>query len=216
MAISAAVAVGPVADALVAKVGERMAALAVGPATDEKAELGPVVTSAAHKRIGALIERGVQEGATLVRDGRGLAVDGHEHGYFVGPTLFDDVAPGMAIYDEEVFGPVLVTVRVGSFEEALALVNAGPYGNGAAIFTRSGVAARRFQREATAGMIGINVSIPVPVAYYSFGGWKQSLFGDQHVYGPEGFRFFTRGKVVTSRWAASQDDGVTLSFPTHG
>jgi malonate-semialdehyde dehydrogenase (acetylating) / methylmalonate-semialdehyde dehydrogenase len=215
MAISAAIAVGPIADALVAKVGERMATLQVGPAIDAQAELGPVVTGAAQARVTALIERGVEEGATLVLDGRGIAINGYERGYFVGPTLFDDVRPGMAVYDEEIFGPVLVNVRVDSFEEAVALVNGSRYGNGAAIFTRSGVAARRFQREATAGMIGINVPIPVPVSYYSFGGWKESLFGDQHIYGPEGFRFYTRGKVVTSRWAALQDDGVTLSFPTH-
>jgi malonate-semialdehyde dehydrogenase (acetylating)/methylmalonate-semialdehyde dehydrogenase len=157
----------------------------------------------------------VEEGAELVVDGRDLVVEGHEGGYFLGPCVFDHVKPGMRVYDEEIFGPVLVVVRADSYPEALALVNDNPYGNGAAIFTCDGGAARLFEQQATAGMIGVNVPIPVPMAYHSFGGWKQSLFGDLHVHGPDGVRFYTRGKVVTTRWPdPATHQGVNLGFPT--
>jgi malonate-semialdehyde dehydrogenase (acetylating)/methylmalonate-semialdehyde dehydrogenase len=175
--------------------------------------MGPLVAREAKERMLAYIDRGLHAGAELVDDGRTVDIDGD--GFFVGPTVFDRVKPGMDIYDDEVFGPMLGVVRVESLDAALAMVAENPYGNGASIFTRSGAAARRFQNEVDAGMVGINVPIPVPVGYYSFGGWGDSLFGDTHLYGPEGFHFYTRGKVVTSRWP--QDDaegvGVTLAFP---
>jgi malonate-semialdehyde dehydrogenase (acetylating) / methylmalonate-semialdehyde dehydrogenase len=159
------------------------------------------------------VERGVADGAELVVDGRGFAVPGHERGFFLGPCLFDRVTPGMTIYTDEIFGPVLVVVRTGSYDEALALVNASPYANGVAVFTNDGGAARRFQHEVQVGMVGINVPVPVPMAYYSFGGWKASLFGDAHVHGREGVQFYTRGKVVTSRWPDPRERGVNLGFP---
>jgi malonate-semialdehyde dehydrogenase (acetylating)/methylmalonate-semialdehyde dehydrogenase len=214
MAISVAVAVGPVADALVEKVAERAKALRTGPATGEGVDMGPVVSGQARDRVRSYIDGGVEAGARLVRDGREVEVAGAPDGFFVGPTVFDEVRPGMAIYDDEVFGPLLGVVRVESLDEALELVNASPYGNGAAIFTRSGGAARRFQTEVSAGMVGINVPIPVPVGPYSFGGWNDSLFGDTHLYGPEGFHFYTRGKVVTSRWPDDEPVGVNLVFPS--
>jgi malonate-semialdehyde dehydrogenase (acetylating)/methylmalonate-semialdehyde dehydrogenase len=166
--------------------------------------MGPVITRAARDRIAAAIDGGVADGATLVVDGRAHGIAGHERGFFVGPTLFDRVTPAMAVYREEIFGPVLVVVRVPSLADAIALVNANPYANGAALFTRSGHAARRFQQECDVGMAGINVPIPVPMAFYSFGGWRNSLFGDLHVHGMDGVRFYTRTKVVTGRWP---DDG---------
>jgi malonate-semialdehyde dehydrogenase (acetylating)/methylmalonate-semialdehyde dehydrogenase len=211
MAVSIAVAVGAAGDALIAAVRERVAALTVGPATDPAAEMGPLVTGAARDRVEGYIDAGVEEGAALVADGREPGVDGG--GFFVGPTVFDGVREGMSIYDDEIFGPVLGIVRTETYDEALELVNRNPYGNGAAIFTSSGGAARRFQQEVEAGMVGINVAIPVPVGFYSFGGWGDSLFGDTHVYGPEAFRFYTRGKVVTSRWPHSEPVGVSLAFP---
>jgi len=213
MAISAAVVVGDIADRLVPALKERMAKLRVGPATDPKAELGPLVSKEAKARVESLIERGVQEGATLVVDGRGIRIPGHEEGFFVGPTLFDRVTPDMEIYKQEIFGPVLVMLRVETLDEALALIERNPYGNGCSIFTNDGAAARHFERHASAGMVGINVPIPVPVGSYSFGGWKSSLFGDQHIYGPEGFRFYTRAKVVTTRWHEVETVGVNLRFP---
>src|SRR5512139_3193519 len=204
MAISVVVAVGDVADALVARLAERARRVTVGPGTGTDVEMGPVITAAARDRIVGYIDRGVGEGATLVVDGRRPTVPGHERGFFVGPTLFDQVTPVMTIYREEIFGPVLCVVRVESLAAAIALVNANPYANGVALFTRSGHAARRFQEDIEVGMIGINVPIPVPMAFYSFGGWRNSLFGDLHVHGMDGVRFYTRGKAVTARWP---DDG---------
>ncbi|HEY3180894.1 MAG TPA: CoA-acylating methylmalonate-semialdehyde dehydrogenase [Casimicrobiaceae bacterium] len=203
MAISAIVAVGDVADTLVAKLAERARLVSVG-AGDGDVEMGPVITCAARDRIVGLIDRGVADGAKLVVDGRRPTVPGHDRGFFVGATLFDEVTSDMAIYREEIFGPVLSVVRVPSLTDAVALINANPYANGAAIFTRSGHAARRFQRDVEVGMAGINVPIPVPMAFYSFGGWRNSLFGDLNVHGTDGVRFYTKLKTVTSRWP---DDG---------
>jgi malonate-semialdehyde dehydrogenase (acetylating)/methylmalonate-semialdehyde dehydrogenase len=214
MAISASVTVGAAAEPLLERVVARIAKLRVGPGHDEKNDMGPVVTPAARDRILGYIESGLKEGAALLADGRALKVDGYEDGFFIGPTLFDKTTPQMQIYRDEIFGPVLVNVRAESLDEALALINANPYGNGTAIFTRSGAAARRFQSEVQVGMVGVNVPIPVPVGYYSFGGWKASLFGDLHIYGPDAFRFYTRGKVVTTRWHES-NAGMNLGFPTH-
>jgi malonate-semialdehyde dehydrogenase (acetylating) / methylmalonate-semialdehyde dehydrogenase len=212
MAIATAVAVGDAGDQLVERLGRRAKALRIGPAASDDAEMGPLATAAAKDRVLSYIDAGAEAGATLVCDGRQQT---EEQGFFVGPTIFDDVEPDMSVYRDEVFGPVLTVVRVASLGEAIDLIRRNRYGNGAAIFTRSGAAARRFQREASAGMIGINVPIPVPVSYYSFGGWKHSLFGDQHLYGEEGFRFFTRAKVVTSRWPNDEvAEGVNLSFPS--
>jgi malonate-semialdehyde dehydrogenase (acetylating)/methylmalonate-semialdehyde dehydrogenase len=214
MAVSVAVTVGDVADPLLAKVRDRIGALTVGPGSDASSDMGPLVSERHHAKVAGLVEAGVEEGAELVVDGRDLVVDGHESGYFLGPCVFDRVRPGMRVYDEEIFGPVLVVVRADSYPEALELVNENPYGNGAAIFTRDGGAARLFEQQATAGMIGVNVPIPVPMAYHSFGGWKGSLFGDLHMHGPEGVRFYTRGKVVTTRWPDPSQRGVNLGFPT--
>ena len=204
MAISAVVAVGDVADALVAALAARAARIRTGPGNVPGVEMGPVITRAARDRIATAIDGGVADGAALVVDGRAPGIAGHEQGFFVGPTLFDRVTPAMAVYREEIFGPVLVVVRVPSLADAIALVNANPYANGAALFTRSGFAARRFQQECDVGMAGVNVPIPVPMAFYSFGGWRNSLFGDLHVHGMDGVRFYTRTKVVTGRWP---DDG---------
>src|SRR6266699_3541244 len=200
MAISAVVAVGDAGDTLVAKLKEKAEDTKVGPGRDKASEMGPVVTPQARDRILGYVDRGEQAGATLVVDGRGLVVDGHEDGFFVGPCLFDRVTTDMDIYTDEIFGPVLVVLRAGTFAEAIDIVNANPYGNGTAIFTSSGQAAKKFQRNVQVGMIGINVPIPVPMAFYSFGGWKDSLFGDTHVHGPEGIRFYARAKAITSRW----------------
>jgi malonate-semialdehyde dehydrogenase (acetylating)/methylmalonate-semialdehyde dehydrogenase len=204
MAISAVVAVGDVADTLVAALAARAARIRTGPGNVPGVEMGPVITRAARDRIAAAIDGGVADGAALVVDGRAPGIAGHEQGFFVGPTLFDRVTPAMAVYREEIFGPVLVVVRVPSLADAIALVNANPYANGAALFTRSGFAARRFQQECDVGMAGVNVPIPVPMAFYSFGGWRNSLCGDLHVHGMDGVRFYTRTKVVTGRWP---DDG---------
>jgi malonate-semialdehyde dehydrogenase (acetylating) / methylmalonate-semialdehyde dehydrogenase len=218
MAISAVVAVGDAGDALVASLRAKALDVRVGPGRDRSSEMGPVVTAEARDRITGYVDRGVAAGAALVVDGRGLTVTGHERGFFVGPTLFDHVSTDMDIYRDEIFGPVLVVLRASTFGEALDIVNANPYGNGTAIFTSSGRAARDFQRNVQVGMIGVNVPIPVPMAFYSFGGWKDSLFGDTHVHGPEGVRFYTRAKAVTSRWpdAAGRPDqhGANLQFPT--
>jgi malonate-semialdehyde dehydrogenase (acetylating)/methylmalonate-semialdehyde dehydrogenase len=215
MAVSVAVTVGDVAEPLIAKVKERIAKLNIGPGTDASSDMGPLVSERHHEKVAGLVDAGVEEGAELVVDGRDLVVEGHEGGYFLGPCVFDHVKPGMRVYDEEIFGPVLVVVRADTYPEALALVNENPYGNGAAIFTCDGGAARLFEQQATAGMIGVNVPIPVPMAYHSFGGWKSSLFGDLHVHGPDGVRFYTRGKVVTSRWPdPATHQGVNLGFPT--
>jgi malonate-semialdehyde dehydrogenase (acetylating)/methylmalonate-semialdehyde dehydrogenase len=214
MAISAVVTVGDIADELVAKISERIGGLAVGEGRGDH-DMGPLVTSAHRDKVTSYLDAGVQAGATLVVDGRDHLVKGEETGFWLGPTLFDHVTPEMALYTDEIFGPVLSVLRVGTYPDALALVNANPYGNGAAIFTHDGGAARQFQSEVEVGMVGINVPIPVPVAYYSFGGWKHSLFGDTHAYGAEGVHFYTRGKVVTSRWLDPSHGGVNLGFPQH-
>jgi malonate-semialdehyde dehydrogenase (acetylating) / methylmalonate-semialdehyde dehydrogenase len=204
MAVSVVVAVGEAGDSLRDLLAERVRRINVGPGDRPESEMGPVITCAARDRIMGLIDRGVAEGANLVVDGRKPQIPGHDNGFFVGPTLFDRTTPGMTIYREEVFGPVLVMVRSESLEEAIKLINDNPYANGAALFTRSGYAARRFQQQVDVGMVGINVPIPVPMAFYSFGGWRNSLFGDLHVHGMDGVRFYTRGKAVTARWP---DDG---------
>ncbi len=215
MAVSVAVTVGDVAEPLIGKIKERIGKLTIGPGTDASSDMGPLVSERHHEKVAGLVDAGVDEGAELVVDGRDLVVEGHESGYFLGPCVFDHVKPGMRIYDEEIFGPVLVVVRADTYPEALELVNDNPYGNGAAIFTCDGGAARLFEQQATAGMIGVNVPIPVPMAYHSFGGWKSSLFGDLHVHGPDGVRFYTRGKVVTTRWPdPATHQGVNLGFPT--
>jgi malonate-semialdehyde dehydrogenase (acetylating) / methylmalonate-semialdehyde dehydrogenase len=215
MAISTAVTVGSAGDELIAAVSEKARAVKVGPGREDDSEMGPVVTSAARDRIVGLIGTGEQQGATLAVDGRGLRVPGHEDGFWVGPTVIDAVTPQMDVYKEEIFGPVLVNVRADSVDDAIRLINSNPYGNGTAIFTSSGEAARQFQRGVNVGMIGINVPIPVPMAYYSFGGWKDSLFGQSHIHGPEGVAFYTRAKVVTSRWPhVESSSGSSFHFPT--
>jgi len=214
MAISAAVAVGPIADVLVESVGRKAATVKVGPGRDRSSEMGPVVTREAKERISRLIDSGVAQGAHLAIDGRNLVVPGHPQGFFVGPTVIDRVTSSMDVYREEIFGPVLSLIRVQTLQQAIELINANPYGNGTAIFTSNGAAAREFQRGVKVGMIGINVPIPVPMAYYSFGGWKASLFGDLHVHGAEGVSFYTRAKVVTSRWPHNESVSATYHFPT--
>jgi malonate-semialdehyde dehydrogenase (acetylating)/methylmalonate-semialdehyde dehydrogenase len=215
MAVSAAVAVGPGATDLVEAVRERAERVRVGPGRDESSEMGPVITPDARDRIRRLITSGARDGAKIVLDGRELKVPGYEEGFFVGPTIVDEVQPAMEVYREEIFGPVLAVVRASTVDDAIALINSNPYGNGTAIFTSSGAAARKFHRSVTVGMIGINVPIPVPMAYYSFGGWKDSLFGQSHIHGPEGVAFYTRAKVVTARWPeAEAASGATYHFPT--
>jgi malonate-semialdehyde dehydrogenase (acetylating)/methylmalonate-semialdehyde dehydrogenase len=215
MAISVAVAVGGAGDAMVEAVSSRAREVRVGPGRAEGSDMGPVVSREAQQRIERLIGSGADQGARVVVDGRAHVVPGHESGFFVGPTVIDDVEPAMDVYREEIFGPVISVVRADTVDEAIALVNANPYGNGIAIFTSSGEAARRFQRGVHVGMIGINVPVPVPMAYYSFGGWKDSLFGDKHVHGPEGVSFYTRAKVVTARWPRSaHDSDASFHFPT--
>jgi malonate-semialdehyde dehydrogenase (acetylating)/methylmalonate-semialdehyde dehydrogenase len=215
MAVSVAVAVGSVAEPLLAAIQERIAKLTVGDGFDAASEMGPLVSGRHLAKVRGYVDAGEAEGARLLVDGRGLTVAGREGGHFIGPTLFDRVTPGMRIYDEEIFGPVLLVARAGTYDDAIALVNANPYGNGAAIFTNDGGAARQFEQDVAAGMVGINVPIPVPMAYHSFGGWKDSLFGDLHVHGPDGVRFYTRGKVVTRRWPDPSHRGVDLGFPVH-
>ena len=217
MAISVAVPVGEdTADKLIEKLVPRVEALKVGPYTaGDDVDYGPVVTAAAKQNIERLVQTGIDQGAKLAVDGRGFSLQGYEDGFFVGPHLFDHVTPDMDIYRQEIFGPVLSTVRAGSYEEAIGLAMSHEYGNGTAIFTNDGGAARRFQNEVEVGMIGINVPVPVPMAYYSFGGWKNSLFGDTHAHGTEGVHFFTRGKVVTTRWLDPSHAGLNLGFPTN-
>ena len=214
MAISVLVTVGDAADRLIPLVRERLASIHVGDGMTPASDMGPLVTKQHHARVAGLVAEGVKEGATLVADGRELAVSGHEEGYFLGPCLFDHVRTDMAIYREEIFGPVLSVVRASTYDDAVSIVNASPYANGVAIFTNDGGAARRFQSEIQVGMVGINVPIPVPMAYFSFGGWKDSLFGDAHVHGAEGVKFYTRGKVVTARWPEPHLRGKNLGFPT--
>ena len=213
MAISVVVAVDPVGDDLVDRIKQRMGEIRTGDGR-RGCDMGPLVTGAHRDRVAGLVEAGSSAGAKLVVDGRDVTADGDDAGFWLGPTLFDHVTTDMAIYREEIFGPVLSVVRAGSYADAVGLVNSNPYGNGTAIFTNDGGAARRFQHEIEVGMIGINVPIPVPMAYFSFGGWKSSLFGDTHAHGLEGFHFFTRGKVVTSRWLDPSHGGVNLGFPT--
>jgi malonate-semialdehyde dehydrogenase (acetylating)/methylmalonate-semialdehyde dehydrogenase len=217
MAISVAVAIGDaVADALVAKLAPRVKALKVGPGSGDETEMGPLITAQHRDKVRGYVDHGVGEGAELVVDGRDHEVPGCEEGFFLGGCLFDHVRPDMRIYREEIFGPVLSIVRVGSYEQALALINAHEYGNGVALFTRDGDAARDFVQRVQIGMVGINVPIPVPAAFHSFGGWKSSLFGDHHVYGPEGVRFYTRLKAVTTRWPTSIRAGAQYVMPTGG
>ena len=209
MAISVVVAVGAVADPLVAAIAERVPSVVVGPGDDPESQMGPLVTAEHRDRVRAYVDGAEAEGARLVVDGRG----DWPQGFFLGCSLLDRVRPGMRAYDDEIFGPVLSVVRVDTFEEAVDLVNTNPYGNGTALFTRDGGAARRFERDIAAGMVGINVAIPVPVGFYSFGGWKSSLFGDSAMYGPEGIRFYTRPKVVTTRWPDPATSEIDLGFP---
>ena len=210
MAISAIVAVEPIADQLIEKIKERALKIKTGDGT-KGADMGPLVTKVHRDKVASYISAGEKEGAKVVVDGRNVDVAGD--GFWLGPTLFDQVKPSMSIYLEEIFGPVLSVIRVKSYDEALNLVNSHQYGNGTAIFTNDGGAARRFQNEVEVGMVGINVPIPVPMAYFSFGGWKNSLFGDSHAHGTEGVHFFTRGKVVTSRWLDPSHGGINLGFP---
>jgi malonate-semialdehyde dehydrogenase (acetylating)/methylmalonate-semialdehyde dehydrogenase len=210
MAISAIVAVEPIADKLIEKIKERALKIKTGDGT-KGADMGPLVTKVHRDKVASYIEAGEKEGAKVVVDGRQVKIEGK--GFWLGPTLFDQVKPNMSIYLEEIFGPVLSVIRVKSYDEALKLVNEHQYGNGTAIFTNDGGAARRFQNEVEVGMVGINVPIPVPMAYFSFGGWKNSLFGDSHAHGTDGVHFFTRGKVVTSRWLDPSHGGINLGFP---
>ena len=215
MAVSAAVTVGRGADVLVDAVRQKAALIKVGAGRDPDSDMGPVITRDAKERIVGYIDRSETAGARVALDGRGLVVKGYENGFFVGPTIVDDVTPDMEVYRAEIFGPVLSVVRVNTPDEAIDLINANPYGNGTAIFTSSGEAARRFHRGVKVGMIGVNVPIPVPMAYYSFGGWKDSLFGERRVHGPEGVDFYTRAKVVTGRWPEPKSaTGASYQFPT--
>jgi malonate-semialdehyde dehydrogenase (acetylating)/methylmalonate-semialdehyde dehydrogenase len=212
MAISAVVAVGSVADALVTSVAERMSRIEVGPGNAATSEMGPLISREHRDRVASYVANAAAEGARVILDGSNHPVC-RENGFFLGPSLIDHVRPGMRSYDDEIFGPVLCVVRAANYDEALRVINQNPYGNGVAIFTRDGGAARQFQFDAEVGMVGINVPIPVPVSYYSFGGWKSSLFGDLHVYGPEGVQFYTRAKVVSSRWPDPGTSKVDLGFP---
>jgi malonate-semialdehyde dehydrogenase (acetylating)/methylmalonate-semialdehyde dehydrogenase len=217
MAISTVVAVGEAGDRLLPLLKDRAAQIKVGRGDAAETGMGPVISKPHRDRIVSLIDSGVAQGAELVLDGRGVRVAGCENGFFVGPTLFDRVTPAMDIYREEIFGPVLIVLRADSFDSAVKLINANPYGNGTAIFTGSGHWARRFENEIEVGMVGVNVPIPVPMAFFSFGGWKASLFGDLHMHGMEGVAFYTRTKVVTSRWPApAERTGSTLAMPTLG
>ena len=217
MAISVLVAVEPVADELLGKISQRVARLTVGPGHDERSEMGPLVTAVHRDKVTSYLDGSVAQGATLAIDGRETPVlGGKGDGFWLGPTVIDHVTPAMDCYQDEIFGPVLSVVRVKTYEEAVALIDANPYGNGTAIFTNDGGAARRFQNEVEVGMVGINVPIPVPMAYYSFGGWKNSLFGDSHAHGMEGVHFYTRTKAVTARWLDPSHGGVNLGFPTNG
>jgi malonate-semialdehyde dehydrogenase (acetylating)/methylmalonate-semialdehyde dehydrogenase len=223
MAISVLVAVGPIGDELVARVADRARRIVTGDGGPDatsgagtEADMGPLVTGAHRDKVAGFVDAGERQGAKVVLDGRGVAARGADGGFWLGPTLFDNVTPEMDIYREEIFGPVLSVVRVDTYDEAVALVNANQYGNGTAVFTNDGGAARRFEADVNVGMIGVNVPVPVPVAYYSFGGWKRSLLGDTHAHGTEGVHFFTRGKVVTTRWidpANRPEGGLELGFP---
>ena len=211
MAISVVVAVGDVAEPLIEKITERLDRLRVGAGDDPNSDFGPVITAEHRDRIVSYVKSAPDDGIRVIRDGTNLA---SRDGFFVGPCLLDGVRPGTRAYDDEIFGPVLGVARVANYGEAVAMINANPYGNGVALFTRDGNAARLFSREVTVGMIGINVPIPVPIASYSFGGWKNSLFGHSHIYGPEGFAFYTRAKVITTRWPQPSESQIDLGFPT--
>ncbi|OYO00235.1 CoA-acylating methylmalonate-semialdehyde dehydrogenase [Enemella evansiae] len=213
MAVSVAVAVGEAGDALVEKIAERMPKLKVGDGTDPDSEMGPLITQAARDRVAGYVEGASGEGAKVVVDGTEQKFD--NDGFFIGVSLVDDVKPGMKVYDDEIFGPVLSVVRVDSYDEAVDLINANQYANGVAVFTRDGKTARQFEFDIEVGMVGVNVPIPVPIGTFSFGGWKRSLFGDTHMYGAEGFNFYTRRKVVTTRWPEPSESQISLGFPTH-
>ncbi len=213
MAIATVVAVGSVADPLVEAIKARLPSVKVGPGSDPNAEMGPLVTRQHRDKVASYLDSGAAQGATVVTDGRDHPLYKQSDGFFLGVSLIDNVTPAMDAYRDEIFGPVLTVVRVDTYDEAVTLINDNPYGNGTTIFTRDGGAARQFQFEVQAGMVGINVPIPVPVAYYSFGGWKQSLFGDLHMYGPEGIQFYTRAKIVTARWPDPGTSKIDLGFP---
>ncbi|EMY33407.1 methylmalonate-semialdehyde dehydrogenase [Arthrobacter crystallopoietes BAB-32] len=216
MAISVAVAVGDAAEGLVAKLKERAEAVKVANGMEPDADMGPVITPQSKARLQKIVGEAQDAGAALIVDGRDLVVKDHENGFFVGPTVIDHVRREMTAYQEEIFGPVLAVVRVANIEEALDVINSNPYGNGTAIFTSSGAYARAFTRGVKVGMVGVNIPLPVPVAWHSFGGWKDSLFGDHHIYGPDGIRFYTRGKVVTQRWPEpKQASGASFAFPSN-
>ncbi len=216
MAISVVVAVDPIGDELVSRISDRIGGLRVGPGSDPRAEMGPLVTGPHRDKVASYLDTGVRQGATLAVDGRvHPVIGGDSDGFWLGPSVLDHVTTQMSCYSDEIFGPVLSVVRAPSYDTAVGLVNSSPYGNGVAIFTNDGGAARRFVSEAEIGMVGVNVPIPVPMAYYSFGGWKASLFGDTHVHGTEGIHFYTRGKVVTSRWLDPSHGGVNLGFPVN-
>jgi len=215
MAISVAVAVGEVGDVLVQRLAERARALKIGPGTRPEAEMGPLVTRQHYEKVRGYVDLGVAEGAELVVDGRGFTVPGYEKGFYLGGCLFDRVQPSMRIYKEEIFGPVLCVVRTDDLDAAIALVNAHEFGNGTAIFTRNGNSAREFARRIQVGMVGVNVPIPVPMAFHSFGGWKRSLFGDHAMHGPEGVRFYTRIKTMTARWPSGTAATNAFIMPTH-
>jgi malonate-semialdehyde dehydrogenase (acetylating)/methylmalonate-semialdehyde dehydrogenase len=213
MAVATIVAVGDVADPLVEAIKARLPKITIGPGSDPSSEMGPLVTKQHRDKVASYLESGPAQGATVVADGRDHPLYDESDGFFLGVSLIDNVTPAMDAYRDEIFGPVLTVMRVKTYDEAVNLVNSNPYGNGTAIFTRDGGAARQFQFEVNAGMVGINVPIPVPVAYYSFGGWKNSLFGDLHMYGPEGVQFYTRAKIVTSRWPDPGTSKIDLGFP---
>jgi malonate-semialdehyde dehydrogenase (acetylating)/methylmalonate-semialdehyde dehydrogenase len=213
MAVATVVAVGAVADPLVEAIGKRLPKISIGPGSDPGAEMGPLVTGQHRDKVASYLDSATEQGAEVIADGRDHELFKDSDGFFLGVSLIDKVTPAMDCYRDEIFGPVLTVTRVGTYDEALKLVNENPYGNGTAIFTRDGGAARQYQFDVNVGMVGINVPIPVPVAYYSFGGWKGSLFGDLHMYGPEGIQFYTRGKVVTSRWPNPGTSKVDLGFP---
>jgi len=213
MAVSVVVAVGEIADPLVDAIKVRMEKLVIGDGTDPASEMGPLITEEARDRVNDYVGQGAAAGATVVVDGRDASFD--SQGFFTGVTLLDNVTTDMSVYQDEIFGPVLGVVRVGSYQQGVELIEKNRWGNGAAIFTRDGGAARRFQLDADAGMVGINVPIPVPVGYHSFGGWKDSLYGDTTMYGPEGIKFYTKAKVITSRWPDPSTSSVDLGFPTN-
>ncbi|NJP81266.1 aldehyde dehydrogenase family protein, partial [Streptomyces sp. AA8] len=215
MAVSAVVAVGSAGDELVEKIRERAAKIKIGPGDDPASEMGPLITKAHRDKVASYVHGAAAQGAEVVLDGTGFTVEGYENGHWIGLSLLDKVPVEADAYRDEIFGPVLCVLRAESYEEGLALINSSPWGNGTAVFTRDGGAARRFQLEVEAGMVGINVPIPVPVGYHSFGGWKDSLFGDHHIYGNDGVHFYTRGKVVTTRWPDPADSAVDLGFPSH-